>query len=72
MLIEYADDRPKECKSCYFWIPGKKRCKLGQCYYSRDKNGDSSPFLQCDGCPYGKDRPCIGWCTQMILKRKDK
>ena len=23
---------------------------------------------ECDGCPYGRDTPCIGWCTREILR----
>ena len=23
---------------------------------------------KCDGCPYGRDTPCIGWCTKELLR----
>ena len=22
---------------------------------------------ECDGCPYGRYSPCIGWCTKKVL-----
>jgi len=27
------------------------------------------PKSECDGCPYGKNQPCIGWCTKKILQK---
>lgn len=32
------------------------------------KRKASKKFSACDGCPYGKHQPCIGWCTRKILK----
>lgn len=63
----FAEDKPKECRFCYFWNGKKAGCELGgddNCYYriaekSREK---------CDSCPYGQHSPCIGWCTCGILK----
>ena len=64
----YADDKPKDCKFCYFWRGKNKGCCLGKenCYYLVQV----APKLksECDDCPYGKCGPCIGWCTKKILK----
>lgn len=68
---EFAWDKPKECKKCYFWNKLKRSCSLGgldNCYYRivPPKQSESS----CEGCPYGKIRPCIGYCTVQILKNE--
>ena len=26
------------------------------------------PKSECDGCPYGRDHPCIGWCTKKVMR----
>ena len=34
--VKYAEDRPKDCRYCYFWSGKKKGCDLGDeenCYY---------------------------------------
>lgn len=28
---------------------------------------ETDPGHKCGGCPYGKGRPCIGFCTRGIL-----
>ena len=66
---KYAEEKPKECRLCYFWRGKKRGCSLGEenCYYliqTPDK-----PKSECDGCPYGKNQPCIGWCTKKILQK---
>lgn len=63
--VRYAPDKPSDCRKCYFWKSG---CSLGKdnCYYLI-----SVPLkvkTECDGCPYGRDHPCIGWCTKKILR----
>lgn len=64
----YADDKPKDCKFCYFWRGKNKGCCLGKehCYYLVQVA--PKPKSECDDCPYGKYGPCIGWCTKKILK----
>ena len=27
--VKYAEDRPKDCRYCYFWSGKKKGCDLG-------------------------------------------
>lgn len=65
--VEYAAEKPRDCRYCYFWKDCKTGCILGpeNCYYIvKAPEREPSP---CDGCPYGRDRPCIGWCTKKIL-----
>ena len=65
--ITYSPDKPKDCRYCYYWKNSKAGCELGveNCYYRvRTKKAVS----ECDGCPYGRASPCIGWCTKRILK----
>lgn len=63
----YAADKPRDCRYCYFWKNKKRGCILGEenCYYLITE--PDRPLTPCDGCPYGRDRPCIGWCTKKIL-----
>lgn len=64
----YAQDKPRDCRYCYFWKNKKKGCTLGKgnCYYLISVPPE--PKSECDGCPYGKHHPCIGWCTKKILR----
>ena len=32
---QYTEDKPKDCRYCYFWGGKKKRCMLNGCYYQR-------------------------------------
>ena len=64
---KFSEYKPKECRYCYFWCGQNKRCFLDKenCYYetvevAAEKN-------ECDGCPYGRYSPCIGWCTKKVL-----
>ena len=56
----YAADKPSDCHYCYFWTNGRKGCRLGRdnCYYLISL--PPKPKSECDGCPYGRDHPCIG------------
>lgn len=64
----FAWDMPDECKKCYFWNQSKASCSIGgldNCYYRispPQKKADP-----CEGCPYGKHRACIGYCTVQVL-----
>ena len=62
----YAADKPNDCRYCYFWK--NKGCSLGKenCYYLISV--PSMPKSECDGCPYGRHSPCIGWCTKQIMR----
>ena len=62
----YTADKPSDCHYCYFWTNGRKGCRLGRnnCYYLISL--PPKPKSECDGCPYGRDHPCIGWCTKKV------
>jgi hypothetical protein len=30
--------------------------------------GPPKPKPECRGCPYGRDHPCIGWCTRKVMR----
>ena len=70
----YAGDKPKSCAYCYFWRGKKKGCELPECFYILPEKPAVSPKLEtmgeirCDGCPYGKHSPCIGYCLAKILR----
>ena len=66
--IVYSPDKPNDCRYCHFWKNNKTGCCLGEdkCYYLISV--PQKPKSECDGCPYGRDHPCIGWCTKKILK----
>lgn len=57
----YTADKPSDCHYCYFWTNGRKGCRLGRnnCYYLISL--PPKPKSECDGCPYGRDHPCIGY-----------
>lgn len=65
--VSYAADKPDDCSNCYFW-KRKKGCSLGKenCYYQIRVQQEVKS--DCDGCPYGRDHPCIGWCTKKIMQ----
>ena len=64
----YAADKPSDCHYCYYWTNGRKGCRLGRnnCYYLISL--PPKPKSECDGCPYGRDHPCIGWCTKKVMR----
>ncbi len=79
----YAGDRPGDCKHCYFWKGKRKGCSQEECYYLLPKESPASvdvsenPLPQefsgnggggCQGCPYGRHSPCIGYCLKKILQ----
>ena len=67
---KYAEDKPKDCSYCYFWNSRKNGCSKEECYY---RLLPEEPFEEkeetwcCEGCPYGRYSPCIGYCLQKIL-----
>lgn len=80
---KYAADKPDDCRHCYFWKEKRKSCSQKECYYlfpeERTASADvpdnslSQEFSKnnndgCQGCPYGRHSPCIGYCTKKILQ----
>ena len=68
MQAEYAADKPNDCRFCYFWKNDSTGCSLGKdnCYYLIAV--PPKPKSECDGCPYGRAHPCIGWCTKQAMR----
>lgn len=64
----HIEDKPKDCRYCYFYNRQTGCVYKGKsnCYYKQPKV--KSPVSECDGCPYGKASPCIGWCTKELLR----
>lgn len=64
--MSFSEDKPKDCRYCYFWKNKKVGCELGKenCYYRMTMN---KKVNECIGCPYGRADPCIGWCTKKIM-----
>ena len=65
----HTEDKPKDCRYCYFWKQTEGctfRGKTG-CYYVSAQKPPAA-VSECDGCPYGRASPCIGWCTKELLR----
>ena len=67
--VKYAEDRPKDCRYCYFWSGKKKGCDLGgeeNCYYR--VRPEKKVHSECNGCPYRQEPKCVSLCMKKILK----
>lgn len=70
----YAKDKPKSCEYCYFWQGKHKGCERPECFYLLPEDTadstevNTSERVSCDGCPYGKYSPCIGYCLEQIIR----
>ena len=68
----YVKDRPADCRYCYYWSRNAPHCTYGngRCFYSLPDPVKSKRTAksECEGCPYGRYSPCIGWCTREILR----
>lgn len=67
---KYAEDKPKDCSYCYFWNSQKNGCSKEECYYlllPEESFEEKEETWGCEGCPYGRYSPCIGYCLQKIL-----
>lgn len=73
---KYEEDRPDDCRFCYFWRKTAKDCQLKGCFYLRpippkieerfDKDGRL--ILDCRICPYNRVSPCIGYCIAALRR----
>jgi len=54
----FTENKPKDCRNCYFWRNNRVGCELGKenCYYRKVEKTEAS---ECDDCPYGRASPCI-------------
>ncbi len=70
--VNYAPDKPSDCRNCFLWQSNKKGCKVGKdnCYYLiPDNNTSMQKKDSCMGCPYGRVNPCIGFCMKKIMRK---
>ena len=65
----HTEDKPKDCRYCYFWKQTEGCTYRGKtdCYYISAQKPPAT-VSECDGCPYGRASPCIGWCTKELLR----
>ena len=73
---EYAEDRPDNCRDCFFWKKSTGSCTRYECFFLRplrkkieerfDENGKL--ILDCRICPYSRVSPCIGYCIAALRR----
>ena len=44
-----------------------RRNGIEQVYETKSEE-TAVPVSECDGCPYERDSPCIGWCTKEVMR----
>lgn len=67
----YRKGKLKGCvypDGCCCPVPQKpaRRNGIEQVYDAAADNG--APVSECEGCPYRKAAPCIGWCTKEVMR----
>lgn len=64
--------RHEGCSDCLYWLGGKGGCAFTglPCpfYAQAPAPAAEPPRSVCRSCPYGRDSPCIGWCTKEVLR----
>ena len=71
---KYEEDKPRDCRYCYYWGGRFKGCLNKDCWYliplpAKPKftlNTGVLSELNCKTCAYGKITPCIGYCIAKI------
>ncbi|MBQ9278836.1 MAG: hypothetical protein IJ224_09430 [Lachnospiraceae bacterium] len=60
----YSEDKPFDCRYCYFFNDKKDCCTMKECYYAIPLKEEVA-FAEgdCRGCAYGRASLCIGYCT---------
>lgn len=72
------------CRYCLYWKGKRKGCTYedGCCCPVPQKPArrnsveihyetvvaEKLPVSECTDCPYGRDSPCLGWCTKEIMR----
>lgn len=67
----YRKGKLKGCvypDGCCCPVPQKpeRRNGIEQVYEAAADN--AAPVSECEGCPYGRAAPCIGWCTKEVMR----
>ena len=66
----HIEDKPKDCRA----ISGSRQraappaAKPAAIIFQLSAQRPSAAVSECDGCPYGRASPCIGWCTKELLR----
>ena len=68
MTTPNSDSMPISCEYCYFWH--QNCCTRGSdgCFYLMKIKRRTREKTKCIDCPYGRDFPCLGWCTKDIME----
>ena len=63
----YAEDKPKDCRYCFWWDDKRKSCALTEerCYYLLKP--PEKKITPCTDCCYGRTHPCVGFCMKRVL-----
>ncbi len=64
--VRYREDRPRDCRYCY-WYVEEHGCVLSRgCYYAlpEEPQREAHP---CDGCSYARPTPCLGYCMKKLM-----
>lgn len=69
----YRTEIPNDCRNCSFWLDLIDNCSRYECFYlisevRADTNSDDEPGLDCGRCPYGRIRPCVGYCIAKLYR----
>lgn len=58
----------------YFPASYSSEDKLGEerCYYLLPPEKEKKKKSPCDGCPYGRVSPCIGYCLREIQQNRNE
>jgi len=67
----YREDIPDDCRDCSFWLKGIDSCSRYDCFYlieeeKRMTAEGEKPDPDCRTCPYGRERPCVGYCIKEL------
>jgi len=66
-----------DCRYCLYWKGLRKGCTYedGCCCdipqtppNKPPKSQPTTTISECDNCPYGRDSPCLGWCTKEAMR----
>lgn len=68
---KYRKDMPGNCRNCQFWRKASDDCMWIECWYllpEKKQPPEDGEAPDCTGCPYGRDRPCIGYCIDKLWR----
>ena len=57
-----------DCRYCLYRKGKLKGCVYGIEQVYEAAADSAAPVSECEGCPYGRAAPCIGWCTKEVMR----